>query len=332
MKRLLLLISLQLALNLSAQDIHFSQFYNAPLLQNPSLAGAMEKTEASILYRSQWKSVTIPYKTFAANGSIRLQRSRKQKNYFGMGLSFFQDQSGDGQLSTINGSFNLAFHVEVARYHHLGLGLMSGFGQRKIDAAGFQWGSQYEGTAFNANLPTGESFATQSIAYLDFAGGLLWSFDNNSGKIHVDYNEISKGSAGIAIYHFNRPDFSFNQTGEKLHIKYVAHANFMQSLGSSKFAVQPGFFTYFQGPNKQIYLGSLVRYDLLMESKYSKSIDKIGASLGAYWRMGDALVINSLFEFGNVALGLSYDANLSNLRNVTNGRGGFEVSIRYINR
>ena len=332
MKRQLLILSLLASFNLNAQDIHFSQFYNAPLLQNPSLAGATEKTEASILYRSQWKSITIPYKTFAANGSIRLQRNRKQKNYFGIGLSFFQDQSGDGQLSTMNGSFNLAFHVEVARYHHLGLGIQTGFGQRKIDASGFQWGSQYEGTAFNANMPTGESFMTQNIAYLDFAGGLVWTFDNNSGKIHVDRDELSKGNAGIAIYHFNRPDFSFNQTGEKLQIKYVAHANFIQSLGRSKFAVQPGFFTYFQGPNKQIYLGSLVRYDLLLESKYSKSIDNIGASLGAYWRMGDALVINTLFEFGNLGIGIGYDANISSLRKASYGRGGFELSIRYTNR
>jgi type IX secretion system PorP/SprF family membrane protein len=332
MKRQLLILSLLASFNINAQDIHFSQFYNAPLLQNPSLAGGTEKTEASILYRSQWKSITVPYKTFAANGSIRLQRSKNQKNYFGVGLSIFQDQSGEVQMSTINGSFNLAYHVKIARHHRLGLGIQTGFGQRKIDAGNYQWGSQYEGTAYNPNSPTGENILNQNIAYLDFAGGLVWTFDNKSGKMFVDRNEISKGNAGIAIFHFNRPDFSFNQTGEKLHIKYVAHANFTQSLGRSKFAMQPGFFTYFQGPNKQIFLGSMVRYDLLMESKYSKSVDNVGASMGAYWRLGDALVINSQFEVGNLALGLSYDANLSNLRKVTYGRGGFEISIRYINR
>ncbi|HRF17259.1 MAG TPA: type IX secretion system membrane protein PorP/SprF, partial [Chitinophagaceae bacterium] len=43
----------------SAQDIHFSQFFEAPLLRNPSLAGIFTgDIRVQAVYRDQWNSVT----------------------------------------------------------------------------------------------------------------------------------------------------------------------------------------------------------------------------------------------------------------------------------
>jgi len=40
-----------------AQDAHFSQFYSAPLLLNPALAGTMDGTfRIASVYRDQWRS------------------------------------------------------------------------------------------------------------------------------------------------------------------------------------------------------------------------------------------------------------------------------------
>jgi hypothetical protein len=45
----------------SAQDIHFSQFFEAPLLRNPSLAGIFTgDLRVQGVYRTQWGSVTVP--------------------------------------------------------------------------------------------------------------------------------------------------------------------------------------------------------------------------------------------------------------------------------
>src|SRR2546423_15102737 len=51
-----------------AQDTHFSQFFEAPLLRNPSLAGLFEgDIRVQGVYRNQWASVTTPYKTGSFN-------------------------------------------------------------------------------------------------------------------------------------------------------------------------------------------------------------------------------------------------------------------------
>jgi hypothetical protein len=37
-----------------------------------------------------------------------------------------------------------------------------------------------------------------------------------------------------------------------------------------------------------------------------------------------------MLEFSSYAIGFSYDANLSTLRPASNGRGGFEVTLRIL--
>ena len=63
------------------QDPHFSQFFEAPLLRNPSLAGLFAgDIRFQTVYRNQWQSITNPYQT----GSINFE----YKNPVGRGNDF----------------------------------------------------------------------------------------------------------------------------------------------------------------------------------------------------------------------------------------------------
>ena len=317
-----------LCTKLQGQDIHFSQFYLSPLVQNPAMAGAENSLESTINYRTQWKSVTVPYKTYAAGIHGRFVKRKSQKNFFAAGANLFYDEAGDGSLKTTSINVSLAYHIRLDRTNKLGVGFMSGYGQRRIDLGNFEWGSQYN-NGYNSSLPTGEILTSPTFSYLDFASGLVWSFDNNVGRTRVEGNDFMRGSAGISVFHFNQPAFSFDNTGDKLLMKYVAHGNFLFSLPGSYFAINPGFFYYKQGPSQQLFIGTMVRYDVTQASKYTGTLKGAGAYLGVYLRAKDALVISSMFELSSFTIGLSYDANLSNLRPASSGRGGFELSIKY---
>jgi hypothetical protein len=72
-----------------AQDIHWTQFNNNPVFQNPAGAGNFkEDLRLTANYRTQWRSVTIPFQTTA------LAADTKWKQW-GFGLNYFHDQVGD---------------------------------------------------------------------------------------------------------------------------------------------------------------------------------------------------------------------------------------------
>ena len=52
-----------------AQDIHFSQFFNVPMGLNPGCIGQFDGDyRAHGVFRQQWRSVTVPYRTFGLGG------------------------------------------------------------------------------------------------------------------------------------------------------------------------------------------------------------------------------------------------------------------------
>src|SRR5579862_4264405 len=55
------------------QDLHFSQFFEAPLLRNPSLAGIFTGDyRVQGVYRDQWNSVTDGYRTGSFNAEYKM--------------------------------------------------------------------------------------------------------------------------------------------------------------------------------------------------------------------------------------------------------------------
>jgi type IX secretion system PorP/SprF family membrane protein len=315
-----------------AQDIHFSQFYMAPMQQNPALAGADHDLEANLNYKNQWASVASPYKTIAFNYDMRLTKKRDgKKGFWAAGINFYSDNSGDAQMGTTQVNLAVAYHVITGLYSQLGAGIMGGYAQRSINYSQLQWGNQYDGTAYNPALPTGEpAGASNSKSYVDGAAGIEWTYDNTSGGINVTDNHDLRGDVGFAMFHVNQPNYSFYGDNEKLYIRYVFHANALISLSGTSLALVPGLIYYQQGSANEFYVGSLVRFMLQQNSKYTGAFQSAALSIGAYYRNQDAIVAAMLLEYANYAMGISYDFNTSSLVSASNGLGGIELSLRFV--
>ena len=54
-------------------------------------------------------------------------------------------------------------------------------------------------------------------------------------------------------------------------------------------------------------------------------------AVGTLYRVGDAAIPSVLIEVGSFALGVSYDVNISGLNSVSNGKGGIEIVLRFVN-
>src|SRR5829696_10348750 len=94
LKVLLVAAGCQLSTVSFAQDLHFSQFFEAPLLRNPSLAGIFTgDIRVQAVYRDQWNTVTNAYKTGSLNGEYKMPIG-KANDFVTAGLQILYDRAG----------------------------------------------------------------------------------------------------------------------------------------------------------------------------------------------------------------------------------------------
>jgi len=311
------------------QDIHFSQFNNSPLTLNPASVGVFNGDIRAILnYKSQWKQVSEPFKTYAFSFDAGLLKKKWQNGWIGLGVSVFNDQAGASKMSLTQGNLSVSSVLGIAEGHTLSVGIQAGMAQRKVDYSGLQWDSQYDGMHYDAGISPGENLATNSFSFQDYSTGLLWSF--GKGEMYSTANDAVKANLGLAMFHVNKPVQDFLGTKDKLYSKYVIHGMFFKGIKNTKTSLIPSAAVFMQGKSKEILAGLMVKYNLKEASKYTGTIKSSAVYLGGYYRFGDAIAICAQFEVDRYFVGISYDVNMSGLTTVSKGLGGLEIALRFI--
>src|SRR5437867_4653903 len=83
-----------------SQDIHFSQFYEAPLLRNPSLAGIFTgDIRAQLVYRDQWNSFTNAYRSGSVNAEYKMPVGNGD-DFVTAGIQLLFDRAGSVALTS----------------------------------------------------------------------------------------------------------------------------------------------------------------------------------------------------------------------------------------
>ncbi len=84
-----------------------------------------------------------------------------------------------------------------------------------------------------------------------------------------------------------------------------------------------------QGPQMELTPGMCVKYQFKETSTYTGYVKGSAMTLGCYYRNRDAVIPYFMIEMDKYSFGISYDTNISGLTNVTEGRGGIEISLRF---
>lgn len=313
---ILLLISIQI----KAQDIHFSQFFEAPLLRNPSLAGLFAgDVRMQSVYRTQWQSVTVPYQTVSLNGEYKFSVGQSN-DFMTIGGQILYDKAGSIALSATHILPVINYHKSLSdvRNSYLSLGFMGGLVQRKLDRSKVTTNSQFDGNNYNENLADGETWNANSYTYFDGTAGL--SFNSQLGD-HPDDNMY----IGIAYHHFNKAakNSFYGNNNIKIVPKWVVSGGIRMSTAENSYVTLEADYSN-QGPNTELIGGIL----------YSLKLDDIDQPKylfhgGMIVRWKDAIIPVAKLEIRPITFSLSYDANISKLSSATNGRGGFELGISY---
>ncbi|CAN5171225.1 hypothetical protein BH09BAC5_BH09BAC5_06660 [soil metagenome] len=312
-----------------AQDIHFSQITETPLLLNPALAGMSHDFLAIINYKDQWKSVTTnPFKTFNFCGDMAYNK-KKSGSHLGVGLDVFSDKAGDGVMGTTTGQLHLSGVLAIGENSLMSAGLYGGFGQRSLSYEKLYWDNQYIAGNLDPSAPSFEPTTVSNRTYADVGAGLAYFF--GKGHATISSNDAMNFTIGIAAQHLNQPVYTFyGNTDNRLPIKYIAHGNAEIGIKNYSLVLEPGYIITVQGGHHEINAGALVKYWMQEASVYTGRKKPAAIILGGYYRFSDAFNIVTGYEISSFRIGLSYDVNLSNLTSASKARGGIEFALRYM--
>ena len=291
-------------------------FYASPLTLNPALTGVNDGTyRVAAIYRNQWRSISTPFNTFAASFDMKLLLDKLKNDVFGVGALLQNDQSGDGKLTSTSAMLSAAFHkgLDKNHKHFLGVGAQFAFTQNSLKWQQLTFPDQFSGSDFNLSQSNLENISKPTINYFDMNVGLLQQ---------SAWNDIVSNMTGVSIYHLVEPKESFLGQNVKLSNRFAVHEGLrIQAL--QNFYVCPNFIFQYQNKAQEINLGSSFEYHI--PGKKTETV----ASIGAWYRVGDAATITAGMEYYKVRLMFAYDINASSLKPATNGRGAFELSLVY---
>jgi type IX secretion system PorP/SprF family membrane protein len=301
--------------NAKAQDIHFSQFFEAPLLRNPSLAGIFTgDIRVQAVYRNQWNSVTNAYKTGSFNAEYKMPVG-KGNDFITPGIQILYDNAGSiSWVSThVLGAINYHKSLGLERNRYLSMGFMGGPVESHFDRSKMTTNSTYDG------LGDGETFLKSRYSYIDAAVGMSYNSQLNENPDNNFY-------IGLGYHHFNKPKNAFYQNlSSRMEPKWIVS-------GGVRFSVTPESYITLQG-------------DESIQGKFSETIAgalygmKLGEDLehpiytfhgGAFLRWNDAIIPVIKVDYAPFSFSLSYDVNISKLKTSSYGRGGFELGLSYV--
>jgi type IX secretion system PorP/SprF family membrane protein len=301
-----------------AQDIHFSQFYDLPILRNPAIAGLFEgDLRITSGFRNQWQSVTVPYQTIALGVEIKKPVSIYSEDFITFGVQLTNDQAGDSKLtrSQVFPMVNYHKSINPDRNLFLSAGFMAGPVIQRFDPTQLQFDDQYHGGVFNATNPTQQVINNNRSTYWDPAAGLSLCGETENG---------SRYYVGLGVFHFTKPKVNFMKENQfRLMPKYVINGGYTMFAGETD---QVTFYAdlFKEGGAEMVQGGMLWSHSL---SNYED--DRIRISGGLFMRAKDAIIPVVKLEYQRFNLGMTYDVNTSKLVAASQYRGGLELTLSY---
>ncbi len=312
----------------SAQDIHFAQFYQAPLNLNPALTGVMNASRRlAATYRAQWQPVLgdAAYRTAAAAFDQRVPIG--QYDFLGLGINLWGDQAGQVELRTTAASLSGAYSKRLGGHgkygHYLSAGFSLGLGQTSLAWNKLRWGTQFSPSLedFDQQMESLESLGSERVIYPDFGAGLLWFLANEKASAY----------AGGAISHLTQPSQSL-RTGEEAGLprKFTLHAGGEWAVGR-KFWLVPNTVGFVQAGAVELNGGLAAKFSpqgergqFIQAGTWLRLANRSGGGL-----LADAMVLAARFETKALGIGFSYDLNTSPLRKAGPENGAWELSLAY---
>ncbi len=306
------LVFLQGMAMLKGQDAQFSQFYSNYLYLAPSFAGLTDRNRIAFNYRDQWPEIAHGFKTYSVSFDKYLEKYRS-----GLGILFFQDMAGTGNLRTTDIGLQYSFDFNITHSWHLRPGLHFNYTQRGIDFERLLWNDQISAS--------GNSSTTAELPPMDKAGDVDLSLSM------LTYSE--KYWLGACVDHLLKPNQSLyyyeEETGNpgKIPVRYsvfggvkfLHNENLLRPVPTS---LQLAFLYMEQKQFRQLDLGIYWFHSPFVAGFWYRGIPLYKEVFNR-----DAFTLLFGIKAKSMNIGYSYDFTISKL--VASTGGSHEISLSY---
>jgi len=322
---------------LRGQDIHFSQFPFSPLTLNPALTGAFEGTaRIGGIYRDQWRSVTaFPFRTPSFYIDVPVIRGLRAKDWVGAGMVVISDEAGSAELKTGGSYLSAAYHLALddKRSRMLTLGLQWGRFQRSVNlnSQELRFADELPKEIGGGGLGIGAGANRDiqpEVNYFDAGAGLLFRSrmaDGQSLDLGLSAYHVLGGRYGLVSQTKDLPDppqpgGKPRNTNARRPLRLSVHGTYRRQLTES-LQLEPSLLLQHSGGATELVLQCLLGIPLR---------ETLTLRFGPGYRLGDAGQVFLGIEQDQFRAGISYDVNVSSLRNASRFQGGFEIGGYYI--
>jgi type IX secretion system PorP/SprF family membrane protein len=316
-------------MQVQAQDLRYSQYFNTPSLLNPALTGIMPSDyRLGIIHRKQWISLQNPYTSFSGYADYNIKRTGKRLSKIGLGLTFSNDNVGNGIF--INNQVLLAtafqFRINKKGTKNIVFGVQGGAVTKSLDQEKLIYASQFNPDQFalDVNKASGEKSANNAFVPLLHFGTMF------TNKVSPKFSYI----VGVSAYNLlpNSEDYIDNIIGDGVkNASMRSQANIGADIAvSQKLTLSPQILLAMQGGSKEVNAGAIAK----IKSPFQLKAKPVDLEAGLFYRLGDAGVVYGGALYNNIRLGVSYDFTYSQLRNVKPSgnslySGSYEVTLTY---
>lgn len=318
MKRLITILCLAFATQTTwGQDLHFSQFFNNPLLTNPANTGFIPDADYRLgaSYRNQYSNIlSDPYNTFSIYGDAQVLRNRIENGWVGLGGVILRDAAGAGKLTSTKLYASVAYHQMLGLSSLVSAGFNIGFADKRIDPTKLTFPDQFDGRFFNTNMPTSVILQSSSVNYFDMQAGMNYAYFPTENTFI---------NAGYSIHHVNNPTETFfadDGTGSnRIHMRHIGFLNGIFKVADNVI-INPNVYYTRQSTASELVFGLNGAYNLTERGEMQ-------FVAGLYYRYDDAFIPMAGFEVNNIRFLFSYDMTTSSLKNFNHMRGALEFNV-----
>ena len=313
------LIAMQPKAAFAQADIHFSQFYETSILRNPALTGVFaEDYKIGVYYRNQWSSISNPFRTGLVSAETHVPIGAQKLDFLSFGLLGYGDEAGsiDQKITAVYPAINYNKLLFDEHNTFLSVGFTGGYLQYSFDPAKATFNNQYQNGHFNPNNPSLENLPSPKMTMYDAGAGI--NLNTTAGR----QNNITY-MIGFSGYHFTQPKFTYYQNSRLTeNMRWNGNLGMGGNISETVSLVAQGNYAK-QGTYSEIMIGALVSW--AAGTQYGE--ETMVLSGGVYYRYDDAIIPIVKLKYKQLAVGVSYDVNVSSLREASKMEGGYEVPV-----